>query len=235
MTNRISELRKKQKLSQAKLAEKMGTTRQSISMYEIEGKNGRDPSSEMWQKLANYFDVPVDYLMGVSDWRYRLTDVQWLQNYVSRQQKEKTKSVVNDPGIDINSLVSSVLSTDPDELNIVGDDSKTEAALKNAQSLDVFFNKLVRRGLSNDKDISNQIESIFINATGKNISLSDDMKKLANHIAAYINQNKSMKNDPVTKEFANMVKVLNSYQLGEAAPSNVYKAIDKFKSVIELN
>lgn len=64
MANRISEFRKKSNLSQAKLAEKMGTTRQSISMYEI-GK--RDPDSLMWQKLANYFDVSVGYLMGVSD------------------------------------------------------------------------------------------------------------------------------------------------------------------------
>lgn len=59
--NRIAELRKRKKLSQAQLAKETGLTRQAISLYEI-GK--REPKLETWVKLANFFNVPVSYLNG---------------------------------------------------------------------------------------------------------------------------------------------------------------------------
>lgn len=65
--NRIAELRKKKKLSQAQLAKETGLTRQAISLYEI-GK--REPKLETWLKLADFFDVPVSYLQGLSDHNY---------------------------------------------------------------------------------------------------------------------------------------------------------------------
>ena len=60
--NRIAKLRIDKNLSQSKLAEKTGLTRQAISLYEI-GK--REPKLETWIKLANFFNVPVSYLQGV--------------------------------------------------------------------------------------------------------------------------------------------------------------------------
>ena len=47
--NRIAELRKKKKLSQAQLAKETGLTRQAISLYEI---SKREPKLEIWLKLA---------------------------------------------------------------------------------------------------------------------------------------------------------------------------------------
>lgn len=61
--NRIAELRKKKKLSQAQLAKETGLTRQAVSLYEI-GK--REPKLETWIKLANFFGVPVSYLQGIT-------------------------------------------------------------------------------------------------------------------------------------------------------------------------
>lgn len=63
--NRIAELRKKQKISQAELAKETGLTRQAISLYEI-GK--REPKLETWLKLAEFFDVPTPYLQGISNY-----------------------------------------------------------------------------------------------------------------------------------------------------------------------
>lgn len=62
--NRIAELRKRKKLSQAQLAKETGLTRQAISLYEI-GK--REPKLETWIKLADFFGVPVSYIQGVSN------------------------------------------------------------------------------------------------------------------------------------------------------------------------
>lgn len=62
--NRIAKLRKKKKLSQAKLAKNTGLTRQAISLYEI-GK--REPKLNTWEKLAKFFNVSVSYITGVSD------------------------------------------------------------------------------------------------------------------------------------------------------------------------
>lgn len=62
--NRIAELRKRKKLSQAQLAKETGLTRQAISLYEI-GK--REPKLETWMKLAEFFDVPISYITGASN------------------------------------------------------------------------------------------------------------------------------------------------------------------------
>lgn len=62
--NRIAELRKNKKLSQSELAKGTGLTRQAISLYEI-GK--REPKLETWIKLADFFDVSVSYIQGISD------------------------------------------------------------------------------------------------------------------------------------------------------------------------
>ena len=64
MNNRIKELRLQKKLSQKELADKVGLSNQSISFYE-NGK--REPKIEAWQKLAQFFNVPITYLQGESD------------------------------------------------------------------------------------------------------------------------------------------------------------------------
>lgn len=64
MSNRIKELRLEKGLSQRKLSEETGISQQSLSFYE---KGDRKPKIETWQKLADYFDVSVGYLQGISD------------------------------------------------------------------------------------------------------------------------------------------------------------------------
>lgn len=62
--NRIEKLRKSKKLSQSDLANQVGVTRQAISAYET-GK--RVPKDNIFNKMADFFDVSVPYLMGYSD------------------------------------------------------------------------------------------------------------------------------------------------------------------------
>lgn len=59
--NRIRQLRKERGLSITKLAEAIGISYQSLQRYEA-GK--RDPSIQVLIKLADFFGVTVDYLIG---------------------------------------------------------------------------------------------------------------------------------------------------------------------------
>lgn len=58
---RLKELRKAKGLTQHQLANELGVTRQAISLYE---KGDREPKISTLIKLADYFDVSVDYLIG---------------------------------------------------------------------------------------------------------------------------------------------------------------------------
>ena len=59
----IKTLREREGINQAELARQLGISRSSISMYE---SNTRVPTAEMYQILADFFNVDVDYLMGRS-------------------------------------------------------------------------------------------------------------------------------------------------------------------------
>ena len=59
--NRIAELRKEKGLSQRQLAKEIGTSQANLSRWE-QGLN--EPSiMECW-KIADYFDVSIDFLCG---------------------------------------------------------------------------------------------------------------------------------------------------------------------------
>lgn len=59
--NRIKDLREDADMKQSELAETIGITQQSLSRYEREET---EPPKEVWIKLANYFNVTVDYIMA---------------------------------------------------------------------------------------------------------------------------------------------------------------------------
>lgn len=61
---RIKHLRKEMNLLQKDLAEKLNLTQQTISLYESEK---RQPDYETLQKIADFFNVSVDYLLGRTD------------------------------------------------------------------------------------------------------------------------------------------------------------------------
>lgn len=69
--NKIKELRTQQGLSLAKLSEQLQDnydlkiSAPSLMRYE----NGQtEPKLATWQKLADFFEVPVSYLQGLNDW-----------------------------------------------------------------------------------------------------------------------------------------------------------------------
>lgn len=64
---RIKDLRKSYRLSQVDLANALGVTKQSVSNWE---NDNIQPSIDMLIKIANYFHVKTDYLLGLDDGNY---------------------------------------------------------------------------------------------------------------------------------------------------------------------
>jgi len=62
-TTRLERLRKEKKKSQKDVSEYLGITRQGYGNYE---KGVTEPDHSTLNKLADYFDVSVDYLLGRS-------------------------------------------------------------------------------------------------------------------------------------------------------------------------
>ncbi len=63
--NKIAELRKEKNLSQCKLAELVGTSQANLSRWE---KGLNEPSIiECW-KIADFFEVSLDYLCGKTEY-----------------------------------------------------------------------------------------------------------------------------------------------------------------------
>lgn len=62
--NRIRDLREDADLKQSQLAEAVGISQKTLSNYETGATN---PDSYAIIKLAEYFDVSTDYLLGVED------------------------------------------------------------------------------------------------------------------------------------------------------------------------
>ncbi|MEK4026334.1 MULTISPECIES: helix-turn-helix domain-containing protein [Sporosarcina] len=61
---RLKKLRTTKKLTQKQLAEKINVTNVSVSGYE---SGNRFPDTDTLQRLADYFEVTTDYLLGRSD------------------------------------------------------------------------------------------------------------------------------------------------------------------------
>lgn len=69
---RVKELREKKKISMEQLATELGITKSRVNMWE---NSGTIPRGDLLIKLANFFGVTTDYLLGNNDDRaVSLTD-----------------------------------------------------------------------------------------------------------------------------------------------------------------
>ncbi len=57
----LKKIRKERKLSQLKVAMDLNISRESLSHYE---NNKREPSIELLNKMSEYFNVSIDYLIN---------------------------------------------------------------------------------------------------------------------------------------------------------------------------
>jgi transcriptional regulator with XRE-family HTH domain len=62
---RLKELRLQKGVSQRKLGETLGVVNQTVSFWET---GSREPDLDMLVKIAKYFEVSTDYLVGIIDY-----------------------------------------------------------------------------------------------------------------------------------------------------------------------
>ena len=61
LSNRLKELRKQKEINQKEIADFLGINRVTYTGYET---NKHEPSLEILLKIASFYKVSVDYLMG---------------------------------------------------------------------------------------------------------------------------------------------------------------------------
>lgn len=83
--DRITELREEAKLTQEELADKIGITRAALSHYE---KNRREPDYETLKKIADYFNVSTDWLLGRSPLRNLFFDNSNIESIEIRKSRK---------------------------------------------------------------------------------------------------------------------------------------------------
>jgi transcriptional regulator with XRE-family HTH domain len=88
----IKKLRKSIGITQKELAEQLNISPSTIAMYE---SGRRDPDTETLQKIANFFDVSVDYLLGLDIKKKRSTEAQDFEQNVKKLD-ENVGIVFND-------------------------------------------------------------------------------------------------------------------------------------------
>ena len=90
--DRVKYLRQSRELNQVQFAQKMGVTKQSVSNWE---NDNIMPSVEMLEKIADFFNVTADYLLGREDCHY--SGVQCLDvTGLTPAQIEHIRQIVDD-------------------------------------------------------------------------------------------------------------------------------------------
>lgn len=90
---RISELRKQAGMSQFQLAKVLDIATSTLGMYET-GK--REPSLKVMNRIANYFNVTTDYLLGRPEQKQKKTDKLTVEEALSHVMSYDGKKIHED-------------------------------------------------------------------------------------------------------------------------------------------
>lgn len=94
--SRIRQLREKNKISREDFAKKIDVSYAALSKYET-GK--RQPDYETLQKIADYFEVSLDYLLGRTDNSGSIKDKKNSNDYPSWGDEAEFEAWVNDSSV----------------------------------------------------------------------------------------------------------------------------------------
>ncbi len=108
--NIFKRLRSSSGLTQAEMAEKLGISRSTIGMYET---GAREPDFETLEKIADFFNVDIDYLLGRTD-KTTLLPESVNHYYLNDETREIAQEVFENP--ELRSLFHVARDIDPEEL-----------------------------------------------------------------------------------------------------------------------
>lgn len=115
----IKELREKQGITQEQLADALDVSRGTVGMWET-GK--RRPSQELYEKIADMFNVDMDYLYGRTNIKKaRHYDEQGNEYVASYYLNEETQSIAQEifENPDLRALFDASRNAKPEDLEIV--------------------------------------------------------------------------------------------------------------------
>lgn len=108
--NIFKRLRSSSGLTQAEMAEKLRISRSTIGMYET---GAREPDFETLEKIADFFNVDIDYLLGRTD-KTTLLPESVNHYYLNDETREIAQEVFENP--ELRSLFHVARDIDPEEL-----------------------------------------------------------------------------------------------------------------------
>ena len=100
-SDKLRQMRKKMGITQAKLAKKLKVSPSTIGMYE---QGRREPDAEMLVKMAKFFDVSVDYLVGVSKCHKNISNIDELAEQIGIILKEQYGLKISDESVNSNKI-----------------------------------------------------------------------------------------------------------------------------------
>lgn len=170
--NRIKELRKSNGLTLVELSQKVGIPNNTISQYENEKREPKEPT---WQALANFFNVSVDYLKGYGyskDYIYKQLDDAYKEDYLLTFELEPP---FTSPSISARDEIKNYCKQN--KINIPQD---TDLDFWKTNFNFIFNDKSVNRLLTTkDKYSDSDIKELIINAIFF-ASLSPETKRALN-------------------------------------------------------
>ena len=111
--NRIRLLRNEKGMTGTELGELFDCSKSGVSSWETRGK---EPSQEILKKLAEYFNVSLDYLLGVSDIRKEIVVSKETKGFAEKLVSQLIKeNMINDPNnipSEITDMIISALKMD---------------------------------------------------------------------------------------------------------------------------
>lgn len=101
--NRLKEIRNENSLTLMDLSEKLNIPKSTLSRYE----NGTsEPKQETWEQIADFFDVSVGYLMGVTQLEFNFSQAEDVETI-----NKLTKKIVNQSTKQDADLIVEILAT----------------------------------------------------------------------------------------------------------------------------
>ena len=108
--NIFKRLRTSSGLTQVEMAEKLGISRSTIGMYET---GAREPDFETLEKIADFFNVDTDYLLGRTE-KISILPETVGHYYLNDETREIAQEVFENP--DLRSLFHVARDIEPNEL-----------------------------------------------------------------------------------------------------------------------
>ncbi|HBI2046567.1 TPA: helix-turn-helix transcriptional regulator [Enterococcus faecalis] len=149
--NRIKKLRKEKGITVADLAKKIGVSQSMLSNYENGNSKPRD--QKIWNDMAQYFQVDVSYLMGLSNNRSFENTNSLIDFFKTKENNDPVKITLN--GDDPISLLNNPVTLIENDFTF--EDIYDEL---NKENKDILYN--IAQALWKSQELDDLIKTNFI-------------------------------------------------------------------------